>query len=230
VVKGTATVTIAKYASNPHPTAAGYGAPASLDFVALQTLEELNIFRDVHVTNTTHGTEIEIRLYYTDVQAEKFVEGTLRPFWWNGTAWAECSNSAVNTANITIDANDYSGYMWAKITNTTTPSLANLQGTPWGGYGHPTQTPQPCCAATVAAASGTNAARKLDILREFRDTVLLPNSLGAKFVSLYYKTSPPIANVISQHEVLRTAVRVGFVDPIVKISTWSHDLWSARSS
>jgi len=83
-----------------------------------------------------------------------------------------------------------------------------------------------CFIAT--AAYGTDTAKEIDILREFRDTVLLPNSLGAEFVSLYYKTSPPIANFVSQHEVLRTAVRVGFVDPIVKILTWTHDLWSAR--
>jgi nitrous oxidase accessory protein NosD len=85
-----------------------------------------------------------------------------------------------------------------------------------------------CFIAT--AAYGTDTAKELDILREFRDTVLLPNSLGFGLISLYYKTSPPIANFISQHEVLRTAVRVGFVDPIVKILNWSHDLWSARGS
>jgi parallel beta-helix repeat protein len=85
-----------------------------------------------------------------------------------------------------------------------------------------------CFIAT--AAYGTHTAKEIDILREFRDKVLLPNSLGAKLVSLYYKTSPPIADFISQNEVLRTAVRVGFVDPIVKILTWSHDLWSARGS
>jgi len=85
-----------------------------------------------------------------------------------------------------------------------------------------------CFIAT--AAYGTDTAKEIDILREFRDAVLLPSSLGAEFVSLYYKISPPIADFISQHEVLRTAVRVGFVDPIVKILNWSHDLWSARGS
>lgn len=82
-----------------------------------------------------------------------------------------------------------------------------------------------CFIAT--AAYGTDTAKEIDILREFRDKVLLPNSLGTKFVSFYYRTSPPIADFISRHEVLRTVVRVGFVDPIVKILTWSHDLWSA---
>ena len=81
-----------------------------------------------------------------------------------------------------------------------------------------------CFIAT--AAYGTDTAKEIDILREFRDEVLLSNSLGAEFVSFYYKTSPPIADFISQHEALRTAVKVGFVDPIVKILTWTHDLWS----
>ncbi|HJX69256.1 MAG TPA: CFI-box-CTERM domain-containing protein, partial [Dehalococcoidia bacterium] len=85
-----------------------------------------------------------------------------------------------------------------------------------------------CFIAT--AAYGTDTAREIDILREFRDAVLLPNSPGAKFVSFYYRASPPIANFISQHEVLRTLVRVGFVDPIVRILTWTHGLWSARGS
>jgi len=221
VVNGTATVTIARYATNPHPptstlTSGGYGAPASLDFIAL------DIFRDVRVSNTKPGTEIEIRLYYTDaeVTASDIDEESLRLFWWNGDDWVACSDSDVNTAS----TNGYSGYMWAKITATTTPSLADLQGTPWGGYGHPTEIDGPCFIAT--AAYGTDTAKEIDILREFRDAVLLPNSLGAKFVSLYYKTSPPIADFISQHEVIRTTVRVGFVDPIVSILTWSHVLWS----
>ncbi len=85
--------------------------------------------------------------------------------------------------------------------------------------------PFPWCFIATAAY-GTDTAKEIDILREFRDEVLLPNGLGAEFVSFYYTTSPPIADFISQHEVLRTAVRVGFVDPIVKILTWTHDLWS----
>jgi len=85
-----------------------------------------------------------------------------------------------------------------------------------------------CFIAT--AAYGSDTASQLDILREFRDTVLLPSDLGVRFVSFYYRIGPPIASLMSQHEVLRTAVRVGFVDPIVRILTWTHDLWSVRVS
>ena len=80
-----------------------------------------------------------------------------------------------------------------------------------------------CFIAT--AAYGTPMAEELNILREFRDTVLLSNRAGTAFVSLYYDTSPPIADFISRHEFLRTAVRVGFVNPIVVILNWSHSLW-----
>jgi hypothetical protein len=84
--------------------------------------------------------------------------------------------------------------------------------------------PFECFIAT--AAYGTDTAEEIDTLREFRDVVLLPSSLGAEFVSLYYEISPPIAEVISQHEFLRTAVKVGFIDPVVAILNLSHALWS----
>ena len=215
LVSGNATVTVAQYDDNP-------GGDAPTDFGALGK------YIDIYVPDTTEVTGLEIRLYYTDdeLTTADVKEESLRLFSWDGTAWVQCSDSGVNITS----TNGYSGYMWAKIRATdTTPSLADLQETPFGGYGHPSSTPQPPCFIATAAY-GTDTAEEIDILREFRDAVLLPNSLGAKFVSLYYKTSPPIADFISQHEVLRTAVRVGFVDPIVAMLNWSHDLWAARGS
>jgi parallel beta-helix repeat protein len=85
-----------------------------------------------------------------------------------------------------------------------------------------------CFIAT--AAYGTDTGKQLDTLREFRDRILLPNTLGAKFVYFYYQTSPPVANFISQHRIIRTVVRAGFVAPIVRILTWTHNLWSERGS
>jgi hypothetical protein len=84
--------------------------------------------------------------------------------------------------------------------------------------------PFDCFIAT--AAYGTDKAEEINILREFRDVVLLPSGLGAQFVCLYYEISPPIAEVISQHDFLRAAVRVGFIDPVVAILNWSYALWS----
>jgi hypothetical protein len=89
--------------------------------------------------------------------------------------------------------------------------------------GNPFPFPLPCFVAT--AAYGTGTAEEIDLLREFRDLVLLSSDPGAEFVSLYYQLSPPIAEVIWQYEFLKTAVRVGFIDPIVAILNWSHALW-----
>ena len=82
-----------------------------------------------------------------------------------------------------------------------------------------------CFIAT--AAYGTDTAQEIDILREFRDVILLPNSLGAKFVSFYYRTSPPIADFISRRDVLRAIVRKGLIDPIVAILGLSKKLWKS---
>ena len=219
VVTGTARVTVFQYAENP-------GGPPPTGSGPLTPLDK---YIDVSVLDISQVTEIEIKLYYTDaeVTAAGVDESSLRLFWWNDTAWVLCSpDSGVNTAS----TSGYSGYMWAKIRATgTTPSLADLQGTEFGGYGHPSETTGGDCFIATAAY-GTDTATEIDILREFRDEVLLPRSLGASFVSLYYEISPPIANFISQHGVLRTAVRVGFVDPIVAILNWSHDLWLAGGS
>jgi hypothetical protein len=216
-VNGTATVTVFQYSSNP-------GEDLPTDF------GPLGKYIDVYVPNTSEVTEIEIRVYYTDAELVKanITEESLRLFWLDGGVWKAYPRTGVNNATI----NGYSGYVWAKIGATDVdPSLADLQGlgnTPGGLHGE-NEVPQGFCFIATAAY-GTDTAKELDILREFRDEVLLHNSLGAKFVSLYYKTSPPIADFISQHEVLRTATRVGFVDPIVRILTWTHDLWSAAGS
>jgi len=97
-----------------------------------------------------------------------------------------------------------------------------------GGSWWPFPFPRPSWCFIATAAYGTDTAEEINILRQFRDVVLLASHLGAEFVSLYYEVSPPIAEVISQHDFLRTAVRVGFIDPIVAILNWSHALWSER--
>ena len=71
----------------------------------------------------------------------------------------------------------------------------------------------PCFIAT--AAYGSPTATEIDLLREFRDAVLLKSTVGSQFVALYYQTSPPVADFIAGNEFLTTLVRELLVDPIV---------------
>jgi hypothetical protein len=82
-----------------------------------------------------------------------------------------------------------------------------------------------CFIAT--AAYGTETAAELDILRDFRDQVLLKNTLGSRFVEAYYKLSPPIADFIAKNDFLRAIVRELFIDPVVILLQRSQGLWRA---
>jgi len=62
-----------------------------------------------------------------------------------------------------------------------------------------------CFIAT--ACYGTPMAKEVKILRNFRNEYLLTNPIGEVFVGLYYKTSPPIAEFIKEHPILKKTVR-----------------------
>jgi len=80
-----------------------------------------------------------------------------------------------------------------------------------------------CFIAT--AAYGTPTAKQIDVLREFRDVVLLKSTLGTVFVALYYRLSPPVADFIAGNEVVRTLVRDLLVNPIVWLVEATGGAW-----
>jgi len=72
-----------------------------------------------------------------------------------------------------------------------------------------------CFIAT--AAYGSPLHPHLDILRDFRDTYLMPSRFGHKLVELYYKYSPLFADLIAKQKALKFAVRISLL-PIIAFS------------
>lgn len=71
-----------------------------------------------------------------------------------------------------------------------------------------------CFIAT--ACFGSVHSYQVEILRKFRDRFLTTNWLGKKFVSFYYKHSPPVANFLINHPFFKRTVRIALV-PVVHI-------------
>jgi len=72
-----------------------------------------------------------------------------------------------------------------------------------------------CFIAT--AAYGSYLHPKVMLLQEFRDRYLLTNQPGRLFVSLYYRLSPPLADIISRHDILRFMTRLLLVPLIFAV-------------
>ncbi|MEI8354702.1 MAG: M4 family metallopeptidase [Deltaproteobacteria bacterium] len=73
----------------------------------------------------------------------------------------------------------------------------------------------PCFIAT--AAFGSPMEKHVQILRDFRDRILLNSSAGKAFVQFYYRTSPPIADKIAKSSPLRFLTRIALM-PVIGVA------------
>lgn len=62
-----------------------------------------------------------------------------------------------------------------------------------------------CFIAT--AAYGSQVESYVNILRRFRDTYLLSSTLGLALVKVYYRYSPPIADLVANHDAIRLVMQ-----------------------
>ncbi|MBE0431698.1 MAG: hypothetical protein IBX67_07710 [Dehalococcoidia bacterium] len=137
-----------------------------------------------------------------------------------------------------LSADDTEGYYVQKTSTMqapvgTTHLRIRLQGTGWAEGGevrfdevgfYPIR--MFCFIAT--AAYGTDTAMQLDVLRDFRDQVLIRGTPGSQFVAAYYRLGPPVAEFIAQSDFLRAVVRETLINPLVNLLQWSQGLWRAQ--
>jgi len=90
------------------------------------------------------------------------------------------------------------------------------------------ETPPAATGCFIATAVyGTSGAERIDVLREFRDVVLMESEAGFRFVTWYYRASPPIAEFLAGSELLRTFTGEFLVNPVVWMVEATATMWQA---
>jgi hypothetical protein len=94
-------------------------------------------------------------------------------------------------------------------------SFFGIGGSSGGGGGGGSTTSSEsgrCFIATAAYGSFLDV--HVEILRNFRDAYLMTNDAGRAFVDFYYRNSPPLADFIARHDMLRAATRVALAPAV----------------
>ena len=89
---------------------------------------------------------------------------------------------------------------------------AELTATPTPIEPYPALPNEGCFVAT--AAFGADWATEVQVLRDFRDELLLTNAIGRRLVRLYYAHGPGAAALLNEHENFKPVVRAALM-PIV---------------
>lgn len=114
-----------------------------------------------------------------------------------------------NTVSVTSEVFDPDYSNNSAVEETTVESADYYEGGGGGGGGGG------CFIAT--AAYGSLMEPHVKILSAFRDQFLLGNTVGKNVVGLYNTYSPPMADFIAKHDVLRAMVRISLL-PVVGVS------------
>lgn len=110
---------------------------------------------DVFVSDPEVVEEVEIRLYYTEdviSNVPQIVRQRLQLMWLDDNEWKQFSAKDRGVVE-PGDKPGYSGYIYVRLTATTTPSLDYLKGGEFGGYGGPTEVGGICGGGLSSALS-----------------------------------------------------------------------------
>jgi len=118
------------------------------------------------------------------------------------SGWSGDASGITNPITITMDEDKS---ITANFTQIPSDGGGGGDGDNGGGGG--------CFIAT--AAYGSPLHPHVDILRDFRDKYLLPNKFGRKLVNLYYKYSPFVAHLISEHKPLKVAAQINLMPLVI---------------
>jgi len=156
-------------------------------------------------------SSVDVRFAYTKSAASE----------WTYTSWVSKSASGTYTEMVSglEPATQYNFTAQLKYNSTVIEGTIRQFTT-----ASPSEAPSEGCFIATAAY-GTSTAEQLDVLREFRDGVLLKSTVGSQLVDLYYQLSPPIADFMSENSFVRTLVRELLVDPVVWLVEATGDIW-----
>lgn len=194
----------------------------------------------ISITTTTLNSTTS-GLFYTQTVA---TTGGTSPFAWTISGGTLPAGLAIDpltgvisgiptssvTSNFTVNVTDSSGATSSKplsiqvlqssIDPGTTGNTGGTGGTTTGGGTVASSSSgggssSGCFIAT--AAYGSYLDPHVMVLRNFRDNVLLQSELGTSFVTFYYKYSPPLADFIAQHDLLRMIFRLALTPLIFAV-------------
>lgn len=190
---------------NPDDIPDTFGKPDNLNIGLIQFKLRIN----------KPGNSAQIKIYFSEPVGEHWYKYDLINGWreysqdYPGNVVFSADKKSVLLTLVDGGAGDSDGVANGIIVDPSGPggsvtsisagsSVASSGGGGGGGGGG-------CFIAT--AAFGSPVEKHVQVLKDFRDVFLLKSQPGQAFVEMYYKYSPPVADMIARQDGLRAVVR-----------------------